>query len=528
MTSTYTSREDFQDSYNTLFTSFASHKTKSLAWRKWQLKQCWWMVDDNEAAITNALRADLNRHDLESHLSDINGVKTDIIAHIKNLEKWTADVRPDAGFLFKTLAKARMRKEPLGVALIISAWNFPFLLAIRPLISAIAAGCCVMVKPSELAMHTQNLIAELIPKYLDTSAIRCVTAGPTEMSYILIHKFNHIFYTGSSKIARIVAAAAAKHLTPCVLELGGQGPAIVTRNADVDMAAKRVAWAKFLNAGQICLSVNHVFCDPAIYEAFIERLTYWNGVFRNGNDEGMVKIVNERNYKRLEGLLGKTEGKVIAAAESKKDERYFAPTIVRDVKMDDALLSEELFGPIAPVVEASLDEAIRSVNALPDPLAVYIFSKSRQEIDRVLNETLSGGVCVNDVILHASVPDAPFGGVGESGTGSYHGPYGIDAFSHLRTVIEPPTWLERFIKFRYPPLDIANKSKLEVKNKLGFQKGESMADQVIKGQGPGLIIRVLEREETWAFVVGLGAIAMTDWAAFDWAMMHYVRDVTGL
>lgn len=486
------------------------------------------MIDDNEAAITDALRADLNRHDLESHLSDINGVKSDIIAHIKNLEKWTADVRPDAGFFFKNLAKARMRKEPLGVALIIGAWNFPLLLTIRPMIAAIAAGCCVMVKPSELAVHTQNLIAELIPKYLDTSAIRCVTAGPTEMTHILTHKFNHIFYTGSSTIARIVAAAAAKHLTPCVLELGGQGPAIVTKTADINMAAKRIAWAKFLNAGQICLSVNHVFCDPAVYEKFVERLTHWNRVFRNGNDEGMVKIVNERNYERLEGMLGKTEGKVIPAAESRKEERYFAPTVVRDVKMDDALLSEELFGPIAPIIEASLDEAIRSVNALPDPLAVYIFSNSRQEIDRVLNETLSGGVSVNDVIIHESVPGAPFGGVGESGTGSYHGPYGLDAFSHLRTVVEPPMWLERVIKFRYPPLDMANKSKVAVKNKLGFQKGESMADQVIKGQGPGAIVSLLKREETWAVVVGLGAIAMTDWAAFDWAILKYARDTTGL
>lgn len=349
----------------------------------------------------------------------------------------------------------------------------------QPLIPCIAAGNCALLKPSELAPHTQNLVAELVSRYLDSSAIRVVTAGPEQMPHILSHKFNHIFYTGSSKVARIVSAAAAKHLTPCILELGGQGPAIVTANADVDMAAKRIAWAKFLNAGQICLSVNHVFCDPAVYERFIERLTHWNRVFRNDDDKGMVKIINSRNYERLYGLLKRTAGRVIKAAESRPEEGYFAPTIVRDVKMDDSVLSEELFGPIAPVISASLDEAIASVNALPDPLGIYVFSNDKQEINHILDSTLSGGVTINDVLLHASVPGAPFGGVGESGSGAYHGTFGIEGFSHLRTVVEPPMWLERFMGFRYPPFNVDDKSKVNVKNKLGFKKGEAMEDQVI-------------------------------------------------
>jgi aldehyde dehydrogenase (NAD+) len=268
--SNYTTAKEFEEAYSTLFHTFSTNITKSLAWRKWQLKQCWWMITENEDKILKALNSDLNRHDFESHASDILGLRMDILEHVKHLEEWAADSKPDAGLLFGTLGKARIRKEPLGVALIIGAWNFPILLLLQPMLGAIAAGCCVMLKPSELSVASQALLVELIPKYLDSSAIRLVTGGPQETSRILEHRFNHIFFTGSSKVARFVTAAAAKHLTPTVLELGGQGPAIVTKTANIDLAAKRIAAGKFQNAGQICLSINHVFAEPEIHDQVSE------------------------------------------------------------------------------------------------------------------------------------------------------------------------------------------------------------------------------------------------------------------
>jgi aldehyde dehydrogenase (NAD+) len=247
----FTPVEEFEKVYKTLHETFKNGKTKSIKWRKWQLKQIWWMIDENEQKITDALAQDLNRHPFESYISDIYGIKTDILEHIRHVEEWASDEHlPEAGIIMGRLGKARIHKEPLGVALIIGAWNFPFLLLIQPIIAAVTAGCCVLMKPSELALASQKLLQTLVAQYLDSSAIALVTGGPIETAHILERRFDHIFFTGSSAIARHITAAAAKHLTPTVLELGGRGPAIVTQSADVDLAAKRIAYAKFLNAGQ--------------------------------------------------------------------------------------------------------------------------------------------------------------------------------------------------------------------------------------------------------------------------------------
>jgi aldehyde dehydrogenase (NAD+) len=330
--SAFTSPEQFEESYTTLFKTFDTGKTRNLAWRKWQLKQCWWMIVDNEAEIIKALKDDLNRPQFEAYATDIRGMKEDILFHIEHLEEWAADDIPDAGFILGTLSKARVRKEPLGVALIIGAWNFPFVLNLCPLYSAIAAGCCAMVKPSELTPVSQNLLAELVPKYLDSDAIRVVTGGPKETSSMLERKYNQIFFTGSNKIAGNVVAAAAKHLTPVVLELGGQGPAIVTNTADVELAAKRVALGKHVNAGQICLSPNHTFVHPDIHDKFVERLGYWSEQFLDGSTDSITHIVNERNFDRLSGLLDKTNGKVIYGGKKDRENKFFSPTIVTGVK----------------------------------------------------------------------------------------------------------------------------------------------------------------------------------------------------
>ena len=341
------------------------------------------MVTDNEDKICKALAKDLNRHEFESYATDILGLKGDILDHIQHLEEWTADEIPDAGFIMGTLGKAHIRKEPLGVALIIGAWNFPFLLLLQPMIAAIAAGCTVMLKPSELSLTTEETLLNLIPQYLEKSAYTVVTGGPSETGYILSKKFDHIFFTGSPGVARHVATAAAKHLTPTVLELGGQGPAIVTKSANVDLAAKRIAYAKFINSGQICLSVNHVFVDPAVHDDFIARLVYWNDKFK-GEKEGhsqMGKIVNERNYDRLKGLLDKTNGKVVYGGSGDRSQLSLKTCIIDNVSMDDSLLAEELFGPLLPVVLADYKEATRIIGTLPHPLAIYIFSSKKTEVD---------------------------------------------------------------------------------------------------------------------------------------------------
>ncbi|KAJ4234158.1 hypothetical protein NW757_013643 [Fusarium falciforme] len=328
----YTSLQECKNAHAQLTETFSTGKTKSLRWRKWQLKQFWWMLEDNHRAITDALAADLRRHEMESLTSDLLGLKTDILEHLEHLEEWAADEPvKSAGFIMGWLGKARVRKEPLGVVLIIGAWNFPFLLTLQPVIAAIAAGCCVMIKPSELSGASQDLMADLVSQYLDPEAIRLVTGGPQETIGLLELKFNHIFFTGSSKVARYVSAAAAKHLTPTVLELGGQGPAIVTSKADVDLAAKCIAWAKFLNAGQICLSVNHVFVDPSIHDVFVQKLVYWTNKFTSSGQ--MCKIVNTRNFDRLAKLLDDSKGNV---HQVKVDEEnsMMSPVVVTDIDMD--------------------------------------------------------------------------------------------------------------------------------------------------------------------------------------------------
>ena len=340
----YTTPEQLENACTTLRKTFKTGKTKSLAWRKWQIKQLYWMVTDNEEAIAEALKTDLNRHKFEAYYADIEGVKKDILSTLAHVEEWAADEIPDAGFLFGTLGGARIRKEPLGVALIIGTWNFPFILTVCPLVAAIAAGCCAMVKPAETVVATQDLLAGLIPKYLDQEAVRVVTGGPKEATMILERRFDHIFYTGSTKIAKFIAAAAAKHLTPTVLELGGQAPCIVTPSADIDTAAKRIVFSKYMNCGQICLAANHVFVDPSIHDKFVERAIYWLGQYlKDGSQDDAVRIVNEQNYDRLVGLLKQTEGKIVCGGKTDRENKYIQQTLVTNVTMQGKPLCSMLF-----------------------------------------------------------------------------------------------------------------------------------------------------------------------------------------
>ncbi|KAL0942941.1 aldehyde dehydrogenase 3b1 [Colletotrichum truncatum] len=473
--------EKFDAIYKQLRSTFLTGKTKSIQWRKWQLKQLYWLLDENEDALLTSLANDLHRSKFESLLTDINDAKNAILEAVSEVETWAqGNAPPKAGIVYGTFGKAWIRKEPRGLVLIIGAWNFPISTLINVAIAAIAAGNAVILKPSEMASHTEKLLSELVPRYMDTLAVALIRATPAKMSFILDHKFDFIFYTGSTRVGRIIASAAAKHITPVALELGGQAPGIVTKHADLDLVAKRIVNAKLSNLGQVCICVNHVFAHPEIYDQFTARVEYWAKKLLESGTATLCRIINEKHFDRLQGLIQKTEGKVVFSGDHVREDKLIYPTIVTNVKMTDSLLSEELFGPVLPIIKADTVTALETLKNSPHPLALYIFSESKQEIDHILDSTQSGGVTINDVGLHADVSSAPFGGVGDSGYGCFHGKWGFDTFSHNRSVVTVPGWIERFTVWRYPPFDVANRSSIDP-TKPSFKKGETMEDQRIGG-----------------------------------------------
>ncbi|KAJ6179834.1 hypothetical protein N7519_010295 [Penicillium mononematosum] len=448
----FSTTAEFDQAYQSVQGAFASGTTKNKEWRRRQLKRAWWMIEDNRKRICDALYTDLHKHYQEAYTGDCANTQADILRTLKKL---------DDPILSTSSGRATVRKEPLGVTLIIGAWNFPVTLLLQPMIAAIAAGCAVILKPSDVASATQDVLMDIIPQYMDQDAIRCVSAGPQEMGYILEHRFDHIFYTGSPNIAKIIHAAAAKHLTPVTLELGGQCPAIVAESADLDLTAKHIAATKFMNAGQICLNVNHVLVHPSLRDRLVADLIRHFDTFLGGKDnnpEYYTHIINERNFDRLDNLLQQTSGEVVYGGQRIPQSRYFAPTIVTGVKPGDSLLSEELFGPILPIVDADFDTALSWTRAGEHPLAIYAFTTQDADKARILNETQSGGVTFNDCGLHIAARDVPFGGVGNSGQGRYHGPHGILTFSHLRTHINAVP--SRFSLRGIPPYSVQKAHKM--------------------------------------------------------------------
>ncbi|KAH8901404.1 aldehyde dehydrogenase [Thozetella sp. PMI_491] len=421
-----------------------------------------WMIEDNKDAMAQASFEDLHKHPFEA-VMELMGVQKEILQTLDKLDKWTAPEYPARTDFLNFMGGATVRTVPLGTALIIGAWNFPFSVVLHPAASAIDAGCTMLLKPSDVARASQKLLKELVPKYLDPTAIQVVTAGPSEMGYILQQRFDCIFFTGSANVGKIVYAAAAKHLTPVTLELGGQGPAIVCKSANIDIAAKRIASAKFMNSGQICLNVNHVLVDPSVREALVDRLIHYFDIFLGSKKElpeYYSTIINERNFDRLDNLLEKTDGKVLYSGTRNREAKFFGPTIVL-IKPDDILMSEEIFGPILPIMDADLENALSVTASGEHPLALYGFTADAAEKERILERTQSGGVTFNDCFMHVAARDVPFGGVGNSGTGAYHGRYGILAFSHLRPHIEGlPSWMESLMWFRYPPYTLAAVEKV--------------------------------------------------------------------
>jgi aldehyde dehydrogenase (NAD+) len=427
---------------------FSTRQTQDIDFRLTQLKALKQVILNRQNDIVAAIHADLGKPEFEAYLTEI-GVTQEIDYAIKHLRTWAKPQKVSTS-LTTFPSSAQIRSEPLGVVLIISPWNYPFQLMIAPLVGAIAAGNCALLKPSELAPHTSQIITQIIQATFAPNYIAVVEGGIEASQTLLEERFDHIFFTGGTAIGKVIMAAAAQHLTPVTLELGGKSPCVVDRDVPLEHTARRIIWGKFLNAGQTCVAPDYLLVDRQIKPALLAALQKTIREFY-GNDPSQSpdygRIISDRHFSRLADLL---QGEILMGGETKAEERYIAPTLIDQVSWTDAIMQDEIFGPILPILEyEDLGEAIAQINARPKPLALYLFSKNKQVQNRVLQETSSGGVAINETIMQIAPHALPFGGVGSSGMGSYHGKFSFDTFSHRKSIFYKPFWLD--IKLRYAP-----------------------------------------------------------------------------
>ncbi|NUS28800.1 MAG: aldehyde dehydrogenase family protein [Streptomyces sp.] len=420
--------------------TFRTGRTKPLAWRTGQLRRLRELLTERGAELAAALHADLGKSSTEAYRTEIDFTVREIDHTLDHLEEW---LRPESAPVPAHLgadASAWTQVDPLGVVLVIAPWNYPAQLLLAPVVGALAAGNAVVVKPSELAPATSAALARLLPEFLDTEAFAVVEGGIPETTALLAERFDHIFYTGNGVVGRIVMRAAAEHLTPVTLELGGKSPAFVDPDADLAVVADRLARGKFLNAGQTCVAPDYVLTDPETAAALEPLLTkavqavYGTDASASGE---YGRIVNERHFDRLTGLLD--SGRVVVGGDTDRSQKYIAPTVLADVDPASPVMREEIFGPILPIVTVpDLDRAIDFINDRDKPLALYVFAESEATRARLAAETSSGGLGYGLPLAHLTVSDLPFGGVGESGMGNYHGRYSIETFSHRKAILNKP------------------------------------------------------------------------------------------
>jgi aldehyde dehydrogenase (NAD+) len=406
-------------------------------------------MEENEPAIAAALAEDLDRNPFEAFIADIATTAGEAKYAAKHLRKWTRRK-------YRLLEAAQLpgrgwvEYEPYGTVLIIGAWNYPFVLTLGPAIAAIAAGNAVVLKPSEIAPASSRLMAELVPRYLDNDAIAVVEGDGAVSQELIAQGLDRVMFTGGTEIGRKVYEGAAPHLTPVTLELGGKSPVIVAADADVEVAAKRIAWMKLLNAGQTCVAPDYVLADAKIRDELVTKIGAAITKFRSKEPHGL-RVVNQRQFERLSGYLSGADGKVTVGGSCDSSTLRIQPTVVVDPDPDGPLMQNEIFGPILPVITVgSLDEAIRFVNSRPKPLAAYLFTKARATRERVIKEVPAGGMLVNHLAFQFSTAKLPFGGVGASGMGAYHGRWGFEEFSHRKSVLTKPTRPD-LSSFIYPP-----------------------------------------------------------------------------
>ena len=428
---------------------YASGKTKNIDFRIRQLKNLKAAINQFEPEITQALWDDLHKSKEEVYLTEISIIIKEIDFHLKNLKKWTQPEKVPTAVYLKP-SSGKIIYEPLGVALIIAPWNYPFQLIFDPLVGAISAGCCAILKPSEFAPHISGLAEKLVNEIFEEDYISVAQGDQQTSKALLNHPFDIIFFTGSSSVGKNVMKAAAENLTPVILELGGKSPCIVDESANIDIAAKRIAWGKLINAGQTCIAPDYLLVHESVKAKLLEKLvTAFNKMLGSSmrQTEHYGRIVNERAFKRLIQLL---EGeKIYWGGKYDEEHCFISPTILDEVKPGAAIMQEEIFGPLLPVITfKEIDDAIELINSKEKPLALYYFGDEKKGED-ILSKTSSGGACINDTIMHISNQQLPFGGVGHSGLGKYHGKHSFLAFSNQKAVVSTPTWMD--VPFKYPP-----------------------------------------------------------------------------
>jgi acyl-CoA reductase-like NAD-dependent aldehyde dehydrogenase len=429
---------------------FKAGHTRPAAWRIEQLEAIRRMIDESRDAMYEALWHDLRRNRVDADLMDVDFNIREADYALEHLGDWMKHERIHTPLLMEP-GHVRLRRDPLGVTLIIGAWNEPYMLTLAPLVAAIAAGNTAVLKPSEIGEATAEQTAEMVPKYLDPEAVSVVLGGIPETTALLEQKWDLIFFTGSPPVGKIIHQAAAKNLTPAVLELGGKNPTIVHSSAHVKTAARRIAYGRFMNSGHICTAPDHVLVWPEVKDELVAELKnaitdFYGDDPKQSPDYG--RVINRRNFDRLAAFLD--NGTVAAGGESDPDELYIAPTVLVDVPVESPIMQDEVFGPILPVLEVdSVEAVIDWVNERPRPLGLYVFTEDEDVAERILESTNSGDACVNDCSVHPLVPELPFGGVGNSGMGKYHGRWGYEAFTNARGVLYHSARIDPGVK--YPP-----------------------------------------------------------------------------
>ena len=432
---------------------FATGKTKDYDFRVDQLNKLSQLIKEHQDSILKAVYDDLHKPAIEVFGSEILILLSEIKYVLKHLKSWMKPKKvgtpinlfPSSSFIYS---------EPLGLVLIVAPWNYPFALTIHPLIGAIAAGNCAILKPSEHTPHTSSAIAKIINTNFNPDFITAIEGGIEVNQELLAEKFDHIFFTGGTAIGKIVMEAAAKHLTPVTLELGGKSPCIVDADCNLETTAKRIIWGKFYNAGQTCVAPDYLLVQKSIKPALMQKLVECIKTFFGDDPQqspDFARIVNHRQFDRLVTLLD--QGKILIGGQSDRSDRFIAPTLIDQVSANSKVMSEEVFGPILPILEYDqISEAIAFVNSQPKPLALYLFSNDKRKQEKILSEVSFGGGCFNDTIMHLGNPELPFGGVGSSGMGSYHGKASFDIFSHRKSVLKNSFHFD--LKWRYPPYTI--------------------------------------------------------------------------
>lgn len=429
---------------------FAKGESLEIDFRINQLKKLRGLIESHESEIMDALKTDLGKSTFEAFATEI-GMSLNPINHaIKNIPRW---VRPKrvATPLFHFVGSSQIYSDPYGVTLIISPWNYPFQLAISPLAGAIAAGNTCIIKPSEVAPATSAILAKIINPNFDPGFLYVLEGGVQETTDLLKEKFDYIFFTGGTSVGRIVYEAAARHLTPVTLELGGKSPCIVDSDINLTITARRITWGKLINSGQTCVAPDYLYVHKDIKAKLIDAIKKEINSFYGANpieNEEYGKIINARHFERLRSYLN--SGTIVHGGNADENRLKIEPTLVENPSQDSALLNEEIFGPILPIIEfTDAAEVIRFVNAKPKPLALYVFSNNTEFQDAILKNTSSGGVSINDTVMHMTGESMPFGGVGDSGLGAYHGDHSFDTFSHKKAVLKRTFWPDA--PLRYPP-----------------------------------------------------------------------------